>query len=363
MAFCPGAVGIRGAVLRVSARHRPRARAVAVRSRGAHVGRHLASAAIHDPASRPEHRPHVGRRTAGGVRHKQTRVPGPSTAGRTAHGPLRAADGRRGYGVPHAAAIGVGRHPGRHPPGPRLLQPRGRRARGRGVVGASRRSLRAGGPDPGRGSVDGLPHGDLAAPSTRRPGGQRARVPVPLHLGRRRARARRPDHDHARGRDLPPYGLALRPLGRRDVVRAAGRGRARRAARRGPTPASSHRAPAARSSRNLTASRRLDARSRPCRARRSRGRARRRAAALPSAPVAARRRRLGTGLVARAGCRRHDHAGRCRVGVGARVPRVRRGSGRDRRGGRRPRGVCHRLRRAPRGRARPSSCCRSGRAR
>ena len=153
-------------------------------------------------------------------------VPRTARAAVAADRAVRAADGGGGHGVPRAAARGMGRNARRDRAGARVLQPRHRGARGRRAVGAPRRPLRD---------------------------GRRARsVPSPLRVLRTVtwpllrpavlaasalvflftftsfgviARARRPDHDHARGRDLPPHGAAVRPSGRGDSRgAAAGRG-------------------------------------------------------------------------------------------------------------------------------------------
>ena len=131
--------------------------------------------------------------------------------------PVRAADGRRGYGVPGgpAGADGSGRVAAILA-GARVLQPRRGGARRRWAVGAPRPEVR------GRPRAPWAPR--PGAPSARSPGrwsGRRSLAASVLvfllhvHLVRGRARPRRPGAPDPRGRGLPPDGPAARPARRR----------------------------------------------------------------------------------------------------------------------------------------------------
>ena len=181
----------------------------------------------------------------------------------------------------------------------------------------------AGGALSGRLAVARVPHGDLAAA----PAGRRGRIdpglPLHVHLLRCRARARRPVDGDPRGRGLPTDRPAARPARRRGARDRAARAARRRAPRErapaGPARgAAAHRAPTTRSCA-------------PVRGRRwwlagvglRRGGAGRPAAARAGRRVAARRRALGSRLVARAVPRAGDDAGHRRQ---RRAPRLGRAS-------------------------------------
>ena len=157
------------------------------------------------------HRPHSPRRAPACLGARAILVQRALARGGPRARPVRPADDRRRDRVSRAPpgrgrTVGVG-----DPARPRLLQRRGRRARGRRVLGRSRRTALGRRGDARRRPCAATAAADGAAARAGAGVGRLDRVPLLLHLVRRDRRPRRNPPLHPRDGDLQPGGSVLRP--------------------------------------------------------------------------------------------------------------------------------------------------------
>ncbi len=167
-----------------------------------------ASVVVHPVAGDALDGDHTCRRPAGGLLLRSHAIRRQTSDLGAADRSLRAPDRGRGLGGAGSsgtAQSGRGRPQGvdlGDPPRPRVVQLRGHRAHGRGVLEQPRSVAGGSGPRLRSVAVAGVPRGDVASPASRGLGGELDRLPLHVHELRRRVATRRAGIQHARGRDL-----------------------------------------------------------------------------------------------------------------------------------------------------------------
>ncbi len=226
------AAGLPRGVLRVAGRRDPREDAATGRDRRCrHRPRPAPGRVVHAVAGGRFDDPHPARRSPGRVRRRPLPLRRAPVVPSIRHGAVRAADGGRRDGVPRVAAAGgstrvpaLAARRGADARRARVLQRRGRRPNGRGLLVEPRSAARGSGPDARRVETAGVHDRHPAPPAPGDHRGRVDRVPLHVHLVRRRAAAVRPRPRHPGGRDLPPGDRALRPAHRRRARARADRG-------------------------------------------------------------------------------------------------------------------------------------------